>query len=232
MGIVVPAVLPSAKSDLDEKLELFGQLPGVTRVQIDVVDGRFAAPPSWPYVAPEEFKAMHARGEVLPHTDRIEYEIDLMCLDIDSAIDAWLPVGATRLTLHAESTLDLLRHLAALKERYGILVSFGLALSVASDLKLIEPCLPEVAYVQFMGIARIGRQGQPFDARAYEHIRLFHSRHPDIPIQIDGGVSLANAEKLITLGATDLIVGSGIVRAKDPKAALAALQKAANPYRV
>ena len=42
MSLIVPAVLPSSLEDLKEKLALFAKLPAVSRVQIDVVDGKFA----------------------------------------------------------------------------------------------------------------------------------------------------------------------------------------------
>ncbi|KKW38186.1 hypothetical protein A3J11_02015 [Candidatus Kaiserbacteria bacterium RIFCSPLOWO2_02_FULL_55_12] len=231
MGIVIPAVLPSSRKELEEKLALFASIPAVSRVQIDVVDGRFAAPASWPYNSPST-KSDLVLGEMLPHLDHIEYEIDLMCVDAEVAVEAWLTLGATRLTLHAESVIDLPRLIAFVRDRYGDFISLGLALSVASELALIEQCLEGIAYVQFMGIARIGRQGQPLDPRVFEKVRAFHRRHPSIPIQIDGGVSLQNAKKLLAAGASSLVIGSGILKAKDPAAAVAAFEELESPFGV
>ncbi len=222
MSLIVPAVLPSSQKELEEKLALFVQIPSVSRVQIDVVDGKFATPASWPYTAPQEFNGMVQKGEMLPHLDRFEYEIDLMCLDADRVADVWLSLGATRLTFHAESTTDLPRLLASVRKRYGGgdfasgIISYGVALNIASELALIEPCLEEIEYVQFMGIARIGKQGQPFDERVCEKVRVFHNRYPKLGLQVDGGVSLNNAKKLIALGVSNLVVGSSILRSKNP----------------
>ncbi|MBI4089033.1 hypothetical protein HY415_02965 [Candidatus Kaiserbacteria bacterium] len=239
MSIVVPAVLPSSRKDLKEKLSLFTQIPSVCRVQIDIVDGRFATPASWPYSAPAEFKTMVACAEMLPCLEAIEYEVDLMCLDAEHAAAAWLSLGATRLTFHAESTSDVPRLLASARNRYGAgagfapgLISFGLAINIASELSLIETSLDEIEYVQFMGIARIGRQGQPFDRRVYEKVRVFHNRHPGIPMQVDGGISLASAKKLVSLDVSNLVIGSGILKAGDPAALVAAIEKFPSPYGV
>mgnify|MGYP001574385019 CR=1 FL=1 len=241
MSIVVPAVLPSSHKDFDEKLTLFASLPLVSRVQIDVVDGKFATPASWPYNAPEELRNMVKRGgtpsgvpmrEMLPQLDRIEYEIDLMCFDAERVAEEWLALGATRLTFHAESTSDLPRLLASARQRYGSIVSYGIALNVMSDLALIEMNLSEIDYVQFMGIARIGRQGQSFDERAYEKVRIFHLRHPAFPIQVDGGISLTNAKKLLALGVSNLVIGSTILRAHDPVAAVEAFEALQSSYGV
>jgi len=224
MSLTVPAVLPTSREDLENKLALFARIPSVSRVQIDVVDGEFATPASWPYTAPIELRDAAARGSLLPDLDRIAYEIDLMCLDAERASEAWIALGASRLTFHAESIRDLAQFLTSIRARYGDgfltcdLINIGLALNVASDLSLIEPHLDRIDYVQFMGIARIGRQGQPFDRRVLEKVRLFHVRHPEIPVQVDGGVSLQSARELIAQGASDLVVGSAILRADDPVA--------------
>lgn len=247
MGLVVPAILPSSRLDLEEKLNFFAQVSSVSRIQIDVVDGRFASPASWPYTdsagspqaAPTELQNMVTAGEMLPHLDRLDYEIDLMCFDAGQATSAWLALGATRLIFHAESATDLPRLLASVQKRYGSgdnftsdLISFGLALNIASDLALIEQNLDGIAFVQFMGIARIGRQGQPFDERVFEKIRMFHLRYPKIPLQVDGGVSLTHAKKLIALGVSNLVVGSGILHASDPAAACAEFESLRSPYGV
>jgi len=250
MALVTPAVLPSSREDFEEKLGRFACMPQVSRIQIDVVDGKFATPASWPYSPPSpkatgghsaatqdtpytELQAMVQRGEMLPELHRIAYEIDLMCLDAERAAGQWLALGATRLTFHAESAMDLARLLTSVRERYGDdFISFGLALNVASDLSLIEAYLDRVQYVQFMGIATIGRQGQPFDARVLGKIRLFHKRHPSIPVQVDGGVSLANAKELAAAGATSLVVGSAILRASDPAGELAKFEALKTSYGV
>ncbi|MBU6214376.1 hypothetical protein KGM48_00830 [Patescibacteria group bacterium] len=222
MSLVVPAVLPSTEREFDDTLALYGALPRITRIQVDVVDGRFATPASWPYTAPKDLRDRIAEGVMLPHLDRIEYEIDLMCLDAEHAAAQWLALGASRLTFHAESVSSIARFLGSMRKQFGHIVTFGLAVNVASDLALIEQSLGEIAYVQFMGIATIGRQGQPFDARVLEKIRAFRTRHPDLPIQVDGGVSFDSAKKLLALRVNNLVIGSGILRAGDPADAFAA----------
>lgn len=238
MSIVVPAVLPSSRQDLEEKLALFAKIPSVSRVQIDVVDGKFAAPASWPYTAPLELRDASMRGDLLPCVDRIAYEIDLMCLDAERASEAWVALGASRLTFHAESAIDLTQFLSSVCERYGHgflscdLISIGLAINIASDLSLIEPYLDRIDYVQFMGIAKIGKQGQLFDRRTLEKVRLFRKRHPDIPVQVDGGVSLEVARELVALGVSDLVVGSAILRAADPAAEVEKFESLKSSYGV
>lgn len=232
MGLIVPAVLPTSREDLEEKIALLSRIPSVNRIQIDVVDGHFASPASWPYTAPSELKALVKHSDMLPALDRIAYEIDLMCLDAEQVVDTWLSLGATRLTFHAESAIDLPRLIETSRGRYGEFISLGCALNIASDLALLEPCLNDIAYVQFMGIATIGRQGESFDRRVLEKIKMFRTKYPDIHVQVDGGVSLESARQLVTLGVTNLVVGSSILQAKNPAAAFATLEALESPFGV
>ena len=94
MAIIVPAVLPSSRKDFEEKISLLTKIPSVTRIQIDIIDGLFTSPASWPFSAPQELDSMVKQGEMLPALDRISYEIDLMCLDAERSIGAWLSLGA------------------------------------------------------------------------------------------------------------------------------------------
>lgn len=216
MSLVVPAVLPSSRADLEEKLGLFLQIPGVTRVQIDAVDGQFATPASWPYTDAGALHAAVSDMILLPRQDQISYEIDLMCLDSEQAAGDWVLQGVSRLTFHAASIRNLEKFLADMVEKYGRdVVTFGLALNLSTDPASIEDALQYVSYIQFMGIETIGRQGQVFDPRVVERVRLFHARHPDIPIQVDGGVSLVTVRALVEAGVTNLIVGSALIRAQD-----------------
>lgn len=224
MSVIVPAVLPVSRDDLEEKLARLATIPAVSRIQIDVVDGLFASPASWPFsgstgspqATSEELQDMVKRAETLSHLDRIEYEIDLMCFDALRAAEDWLALGASRLTFHAGSTSDISRLFAVARKRYGDVVSCGLALTIESDLALVEQVIDRIEYVQFMGIAKIGRQGQPFDERVLEQVRVFRERYPGIPLQVDGGVSLGNAKKLFALGVANIVVGSALLRASDP----------------
>jgi len=101
MGLVVPAVLPSSRENLEDGLILLSSIPSINRVQIDVVDGRFASPASWPYSAPAELEAMVQKGEMLPLLNCFDYEIDLMCFDAERAAEEWLALGAMAITAYA-----------------------------------------------------------------------------------------------------------------------------------
>ncbi|HEY1042206.1 MAG TPA: hypothetical protein VGE48_02185 [Candidatus Paceibacterota bacterium] len=229
MGIIVPAILPVSREDLEQKLDI---LDGVCEeVQVDIVDGVYASPKTWPYTRDaSEPSRMLAEGEFLPKAGRFRIEIDLMSGDPESVAGTWIGLGAARLTIHAQSTRYLPRFLASTRSLYGHdkefesdLLSLGLALGAETDLSLIEPYIDKIDYVQFMGIRTIGRQGEPFDMRTVAKVRAFRKKYPKTPVQVDGGITLKNAAELLDAGVSRLIVGSAIWRAENPLDAYRAL---------
>jgi ribulose-phosphate 3-epimerase len=227
MGIIVPAILPTSRHDLDEKLT---QLVGLaSEVQIDIVDGTFAAPASWPY---SEGLAEFAADGTLPHLDDFHYEVDLMVKDPEQVTGTWIAAGATRILAHLESTSYLPQLITDLKVKYGHekgfaadFLSLGLAIDVATDASVLAPYVADIDYVQFMGIAAIGKQGQPFAKEVLEKISAFRHRYPGTPVQVDGGVNFETAPLLLSAGVSRLVVGSALWKAPDIHEAYARLQE-------
>ena len=211
MGIIVPAIIRTSKRDLEEKL---ARLKGIaTEVQIDIVDGKFAAPASWPYVDSASFVA----EAMLPFLGDFRFEMDLMVRDPEQVTGTWIAAGASRIIAHFESTTYLPQLVTDLKVKYGHekgfateLLAFGISVQIDTNLELIEPYLNDVDFVQFMGIKHIGVQGQPFATEVLNKIAVFRKRHRDIPIQVDGGIHHESAELLLKAGVSRLIVGSSI----------------------
>ncbi len=233
MGVVVPAVLAHSRTSVEETLKRFDGLVSV--VQIDVVDGRFAGPATWPYTEVAERKILEGRC-TLPFFGHFSYEIDLMVERPEDTISAWIEAGASRIVVHVEGV----RSFGALSERLSAaghekgfapgLLSFGIALNTDTDIGALDPYLPIADYVQFMGIKTIGKQGQPFDKRVIRKIEAFRKAHPDMPIQVDGGVTRATAPLLLSAGVRRLVVGHDLTRSDDVAQELERLEDIANEY--
>lgn len=234
MAVIVPAILPRSRDDLADKLL---RLEGIaSEVQIDIVDGKFATPPSWPYLHPGE-PAHTSTEDPFPFLGLLRFEMDVMTEAPDAQIGRWVNAGAERITIHAESTRALPKLLEEFRTQYGHdasfapgLLSLGLAVNLSTDFALIEPYLSECDYVQFMGIREIGKQGQPFDKSVLLKIAAFKRKHPNMPLQVDGGVNLSNAPALLAAGVSRLIVGSALWEAKNLKAAYAQFQDLTTRY--
>lgn len=238
MGVIIPAILPSSRKDLEDKL---AKARGIAdAVQIDVIDGRFASPACWPYdsaASAAEFAKMAASGETLPGWGAVAFDIDMMVSDPEKAAGSWIALGASRLTLHAESTPLLDRTISTLQQAYGHdkefstdLLSIGLAIGLETDPGVLEPFIDRIDYVQFMGIKTIGRQREPFDERVIERVKRFHRAHPNLPVQVDGGVTKASAPALLAAGVSRLIVGHALFDAPDFAAEYRALSELAMQY--
>jgi ribulose-phosphate 3-epimerase len=150
---------------------------------------------------------------------------------------AFLQAGAGRLVVHIESTSDISGLIDELEKTYGRdkelstdLLSLGLSIQIDTPLSKLEAHLPRVDYVQFMGIAHIGRQGIPFDERVLGKIKEFKKAHSDMLIQVDGGVSLESAPALFDAGADRLVVGSALWKSEDMPGTLHAFDALAEQY--
>jgi ribulose-phosphate 3-epimerase len=234
MGVIIPAILPRSREDLEEKLF---RLHGIVdAVQVDVVDGRFVSPPCWPYTKDPE-GSPHPGDDTFPYLGEIAYDIDLMVQEPEKIIGHWIRAGATRITVHAESTRQLPQIIRDFEQKYGYdkdftpgLLSFGLAVNIATDLSLIDPFVSKCDYVQFMGIAKIGKQGEPFDKKVLMKVSEFKKKHPETVIQVDGGVSPESIPELLIAGVNRLVVGSDLWKAPDLHEELKKLQSLAKSY--
>lgn len=234
MSIVTPAVLVPSRGALQETLSRLIGLSDI--IQIDIVDGIFSAPATWPYTDPDELYKIK-KGEAISSLEHFAFEVDLMVERPEASIGTWLALGASRVVIHVESVHDMPLLLRDLKEKYGHekgfaehLLSVGIALNVDTPLEAIEPYLSSFDYVQCMGIDHIGVQGQPFDRRVLEKIRTFRRAHPEVPVQVDGGVSLETAPELLAVGVGRLCVGSALLQAPDLALRMEAFERIAERY--
>jgi ribulose-phosphate 3-epimerase len=176
-------------------------------VQVDVCDGHFVPSFTWPYKKQDDsFEMIIREQDGLPGWNKLDYEFDLMVNNPADIVDEWVLAGATRIVLHVEAKGDIM---AAVEKLVGR-VDVGLALNIETPVEVLKPFIDKIQFVQCMGIDHVGFQGQEFDEQVYDKIEALKSAYPDMPVSVDGGVSLENAEQLIEAGADKLIVGSAI----------------------
>ncbi len=225
MSHIIPAILPAAYFDLEDKVDLVKSL--VPIVQLDVCDGVFVPSRTWPYgnsygngasVTPEDdiFDEILSEERGLPFWEQVNYEIHLMVEEPDRVVSDWVRAGAARIVLPAEKTRDVKAH----AEAFRSWVEIGLAFNLDTPIQAIAEHAEHIAFVQCMGIAKPGFQGQPFDERVIAKVAAIRQAYPHMPISVDGGVNMENAQALIDAGATRLVIGSALFAEPNLKSAI------------
>jgi ribulose-phosphate 3-epimerase len=226
---IIPAILPKSFADLEEHL---ARIHGITKaVQVDVVDGTFAHNKTWPYKDHASFEKIVSGDARLPLWNEVDFEFDLMIENPDAHVKQYVDAGASRIVLHARSSgvETALQHLVDMREETGaFVVSIGIAISAEAQPETLEPFEAQFDFVQVMGILHEGFQGEPFDHHAISLVERLRRRYPELPLQVDGAVSLENARKLVLAGANRLIVGSAIFNNKTVREAYNALYTEVN----
>ena len=218
---IIPAVMPVSTTDLQSKLAQVAGLVSV--VQIDVMDGKFVEDVSWPYTEDEEyFQSILNEEDGLPYWDQFDFEVDLMIVRPEDAIGDWITAGARRVVVHQESTDNIDKILTDFRARFPksekpdvFDCEIGIAQNIDTPIESIFSFLDRIDFVQFMGIDVIGKQGNSFDEKVLDKIRVLLEHAPGTIISVDGGVSLDTAPELIAAGVSRLVVGSAIFKSED-----------------
>ena len=103
----------------------------------------------------------------------------------------------------------------------------GLAINPDIPVEKLYPYLDQCDYVVLMSVFA-GFGGQKFIEATYRRVedlkKEIERQGVQCLIQVDGGVSAANSQKLVELGADILVAGSAVFKAEDPAAVIAAMK--------
>ena len=216
---ILPAIMPNSAEHLDTEAQRVSAF--ALTVQIDVMDGKFVPPISWPYGS-GQMKELE-RVDMIPSAAQFFYEAHLMVQDPTDMGVMLARRGVRRIIGHVEAmghSNDALRILNTWRAEGA---EVGVSLLLGTPLAEITATIAYVDVVQVMSIAEIGYQGHAFDSRAIERVAQLRALYPDLVIAVDGGVSVANARALVEAGANRLGVGSAIMKAEDPEVAYRAI---------
>lgn len=214
---VVPAMIPKSQAEV---LDFAARLSFASELQLDLVDGKFSPTICWPYEpAGDPMTVKHA-------LDAFTLEVDLMVEDPVTAATAWEKAGADMFVFHIE-TLSL-EALVAFSEQSK--ASIGVSAHGDTTMEKLAAYAEHADYIQLMGIAKIGAQGNPFDESVLEKITLLRTQFPMKSIGVDGSVNKETIARIQAAGADRFVCGSAIVGQSDPEAAHAELVALINDY--
>jgi len=203
--IIAPSILAADFGNLQRDCEMINNSKA-DWFHLDIMDGVFV--PNISYGMP----IINKINEIATKT----LDVHLMIVNPDKYIKTFKNVGADILTVHYESCTHLHRTIQSIKS-HGM--KAGVALNPHTSVHLLENLLNDLDLVLVMSV-NPGFGGQSFIENTYEKVRtlkmLRKKNEADFIIEIDGGVNIRNAPKLIKDGADALVAGSFIFKSNNP----------------
>ena len=151
-------------------------------------------------------------------------DVHLMIVDPDRYIEEFAALNAAILTVHYEACTHLHRSLQKIK---SCGMKAGVALNPHTPVHLLKDIIQDIDLVCLMSV-NPGFGGQSFIEQTFERVKelkaLINQKGAATLIEIDGGVTDANAKALTEAGADVLVAGSFVFKSDDPKATIAKLK--------
>jgi ribulose-phosphate 3-epimerase len=211
--LISPSLLASDFANLQSECEMLNKSEA-DWYHLDVMDGVFV---------PNISFGMPVIAAINKHTLK-PLDVHLMIENPDSYIKDFKAAGANILTVHYEACVHLHKTLQAIKEEG---MKAGVALNPHTPVELLEGIIHEIDLVLIMSV-NPGFGGQKFIESTYEKVRkmkaLITKNGAETKIEIDGGVTSANAKKLIEAGADVLVAGSFVFKSDNPSQTIADLK--------
>lgn len=211
---IAPSILAADFSRLNEACEIINNSEA-DYFHIDVMDGHFV---------PNISFGMPVMASIKPLAKK-PFDVHLMIEKPERYISEFKAAGADILTVHLEASTHLHRTIQAIKKEG---MKAGVALNPHTSVELLRDVIQDIDLVCVMSV-NPGFGGQSFIENTYAKVRtlkaIIEETNSHALIEIDGGVTSANAKQLVDAGADVLVAGSFVFKSDDPVKTIGELKK-------
>jgi len=212
--LVAPSMLSADFGNLQQAVELINKSEA-DWFHLDVMDGVFVPNISFGMPVISAIKKVAQKP----------LDVHLMIVQPERYIADFKQSGADILTVHYEAVTHLHRTVNAIREEG---MKAGVVLNPHTNVLLLEDIINEVDLVLLMSV-NPGFGGQKFIDNTYSKIEklkeMILKKGSKALIEVDGGVNLTNAEKLVRAGVDVLVAGNSIFKSDDILATIHTLKQ-------
>lgn len=211
--ILAPSLLAADFLRLERDVQMINRSEA-DWLHIDVMDGRFVPNISYGMMIVDQVSRILEKP----------MDVHLMIEEPEKYTEEFVKAGAAGITVHYEACRHLHRNIQQIK---SLSVKAGVALNPHTPVSLLEHVIEDLDLVLIMSV-NPGFGGQKFIYESLYKIKLLRKmileRNSRALIEVDGGVGLQNAKKIMEAGADILVAGSAVFGAEDPEKKIAELK--------
>jgi ribulose-phosphate 3-epimerase len=213
---IVPSILSADFARLGDEIQRVEQA-SIRMLHLDVMDGHFV--PNFTIGPPVV--------ESIRKTTKLTLDVHLMIEDPDFYAPVFIQAGADQVSVHYEACRNLDRTVRMIQSEGA---KAGVVINPATPVHLLDDILEVADYVLVMSV-NPGFGAQKFIPNSLRKVRALDQRRKELglqlPIEIDGGVSLDNLTAVVRAGCNWIVAGSHIFHSDDPATTVHEMQQVA-----